>query len=57
LVLGDLRELTFQSLGYASVKCSSGFAQQRAIGRVLHQGVLEQVSRMGWHALPEQQTG
>ena len=30
-------------------------AQQRAVGSVLHQRVLEQVARMGGHALPEQQ--
>ena len=30
-------------------------AQQRAIGSVLHQSMLEQVSRMRRHSLPEQQ--
>ena len=55
LVLGNVRELTFQGFGDASVKCASGLAQQRAVGRVLHQRVLEQVAGMRGHALPEQQ--
>ena len=32
-------------------------AQQRAVSGVLNQSVLEQISRMRRHALPEQQTG
>ena len=32
-------------------------AQQRTVGCVLHQSVLEQVGRVRRHALPEKQTG
>ena len=56
LVLGDLRELALKGLDNAGVKRSSRFAQQRAIGRVLHQCVLEQIGRVRRHALLEQQT-
>ena len=57
LVLGDLRELAFKGFGDTGVKRASRLAQQRAIGRVLHQRMLEQIGRMRRHALPEQQTG
>ena len=56
LALGNLGELAFEGFGDAGVKRASRLAQQRAIGRVLHQGVLEQIGRMRRHALPEQQT-
>ena len=56
LTLGDLSELAFQGFGDASVQRAPRLTQQRAVGRVLHQGVLEQVGRMWRHALPEQQT-
>ena len=56
LVLGNLGELSFQSFGNASVKCPSGFAQQRAVGRILNQCVLEQIARMRRYALAEEQT-
>ena len=57
LVLGNLRELAFEGFGDAGMKRAARLAQQRAIGRVLHQRVLEQISCMRRHALPEQQTG
>ena len=38
-------------------KRASRLAQQCAVGRVLHQRVLEQIRRVRRHALPEQQTG
>ena len=56
LALGNLGELAFEGFGDTGVKCASRLAQQRAIGRVLHQGMLEQVGRMRRHTLPEQQT-
>ena len=56
LALGDLGELAFEGFGDAGVKRASRLAQQRAIGRVLHQRVLEQIGRMRRRALPEQQT-
>ena len=56
LALGDLRELAFKSFGDAGVERASRLAQQRAIGRVLHQRMLEQIGRVRRHALPEQQT-
>ena len=57
LVLGNIGELAFEGFGDAGVKRASRLAQQRAVGRVLHQGVLEQIGRVRRHALPEQQTG
>ena len=56
LVLGNVGELAFESFGDAGVKRASRLAQQRAIGRVLHQRVLEQIRRVWRHTLPEQQT-
>ena len=56
LALGNLGELAFKGFGDTGVKRASRLAQQRAVGRVLHQRMLEQVGRMRRHALPEQQT-
>jgi hypothetical protein len=55
--LGKLRELAFKGLSDASMKRTSRLAQQRAIRRILHQGMFEQIHRMGRDALPEQQAG
>ena len=57
LKLCDVVELSFKYLGDTSVKCASRVTKQRAIGCVLHQRVLEQIGRMRWMTLPEQQTG
>src|SRR5215470_1991761 len=46
LALGCLGELAFNCFGNACMKRAAGLAQQRAIGRVPHQGMLEQVSRI-----------
>jgi hypothetical protein len=43
--------------GITRVKGAPRLAQEHAVGRVLHQGVLEQVARIKWDALPRQQTG
>ena len=56
LVLGSIGELDFEGFGDASVKHASRLAQQRAVGRVLHKCVLEQVCRVRRHTLPKQQT-
>jgi hypothetical protein len=56
LLLGDLRELTFEGFGDSCMKRASRPAQQQAISRVLYQCMFEQVSRVRRHALPEQQT-
>ena len=56
LALGHLRELAFEGFSDTGVKRASRLAQQRAIGRVLHQRMLEQIARVRRHALPEQQT-
>ena len=55
LALGGLGELAFYGFGDPGVKHASRLAQQRAIGRVLHQRMLEQVGRVRRHALAEQQ--
>ena len=55
LDLGDLGELALDAFGDARVKSASRLAQQGAIGRVLHQGMLEQIGRMRRRTLPEQQ--
>src|ERR1700733_12026368 len=56
LVFGDVSETTFEGFGNAGMERTARLTQKRAIGRVLYQGVLEQVSRMRRHALPEQHT-
>ena len=38
-------------------KRTSRLAQKGAVGRILNEGVLEQITRVRRHALPEQQTG
>src|SRR6516164_3618006 len=53
LVLGDLRELALKGFGDTGVKCATRLAQQSAIGRVLHQRMLEEIDRMRGHALAE----
>jgi hypothetical protein len=42
LVFGDFGELPFEKIGNTSVKGASWLAQQRSVGRVLHERVLEQ---------------
>ena len=44
LTLGNLRKLALKGFGDASVKRTSRLAQQRAIGGVLHQRMLEQIA-------------
>jgi hypothetical protein len=41
LTLGDVRELALEGFGNAGVKGASRLPQQRPIGRVPHQGMLE----------------
>ena len=53
----DLGELGLKGFSDAGVKRASRLAEQHAIDRVLHQGMLEQTGRMRRHALPEQQSG
>ena len=55
LAFSNLGELAFESFGDARMQCASRIAKQRAIGSVLHQCVLEQISRVRRHSLPEQQ--
>ncbi len=55
LVLGDLAELALEGFGDSSMKVASRLAQQQAIGRILHEGVFEQIGCVGRHALAEQQ--
>jgi hypothetical protein len=57
LALGDVSKLAFKCSRDVSMKCSSRLAQQHAIGRVLHQDMLEQVGRMRRYTLPELQAG
>jgi hypothetical protein len=57
LAFNDFRKLVFKHFGDTVVEGAARFAQQRAIGRVLHQSMLEQISRMWRDALPEQQAG
>src|ERR1700722_13689688 len=56
LVLGGFGELTFKGCGDAGVERPSRLTQQHAIGSVLYKGMIEQIARMRWYALPEQQT-
>ena len=52
LAIGDVWKLAFDRFGDPGMKRASRLAQQRAIGRVLHQRMLEQVARLRRHALP-----
>src|SRR5262249_26921681 len=56
LALGDLRELTFEGFGDSGMKRMSRLAQQRAVGRIPYQYMLERVARVRRATLPEQQT-
>jgi hypothetical protein len=53
---GSIGESAFKDFGDTGVKRAPWLAQQRAIGRVLHQGMLEQVACLRQHALSEQQS-
>ena len=46
LGLHDVGELAFENFGNAGVKRPTRFAQQGAIGGVLHQRVLEEIGRV-----------
>jgi hypothetical protein len=56
LALGDLSEPALEGFGDTGVKRPARLTQQRAVGRVPHQSIVEQIGRMRRHALPEQQT-
>ena len=56
LVQADVSKSAFESFGNARVQCASWLSQERSVGRILHQCVLEQISGIGRYALPEQQT-
>jgi hypothetical protein len=55
LALGNLRKLVFERFSNAGVQRVARLAQQRAVGRVSYQCVLEQISRVWWRTLPVQQ--
>ena len=57
LAFRHLWKRVFNNFSDALVQRAAGLTQQRAMGRVPHQGMLEQVARMRRHALSEQQTG
>src|SRR5262249_36608977 len=54
LVLGSLRELGLKGFSDTGVERASRLAQQRAIGRVLYEGVFEKVIRMRRLSLSKQ---
>src|SRR5690242_8496786 len=56
VTFGDFSELAFEGLRNAGVKRASGFAQQRAIGGVLYERVLEQIACVRRNTLSEEQT-
>ena len=56
LVFGNIRELAFKDVGDASVERASRLAQQRSIGCILYQGMLEQISRVRSDTLSEEQS-
>jgi len=55
LIVSKLGKVAFKFFRYATMEGASRLAQERAIGRVLHQRMLEQVTGMGWYALPKEQ--
>src|SRR6516162_10115584 len=56
LVLRYLCKLRLKCMCDARVKRASRFTQKRAVSRVLHHGVVEQIRRIWRNALSEQQT-
>jgi hypothetical protein len=56
LAMGNLGNLVFERFGNAGVQHAARLAQQRTIGRFLHQGMLEQVRRLRRYSLAKQQT-
>src|SRR6202790_4250279 len=57
LALGDVGKLSFEGVCDTSMECASRLAQQGAVGRILHQSVFEQVTRLWWDTLTEEQAG
>ena len=57
VLVGDIVILTFQNLCNASVQRSFRIAEQSAVGSILNQGMLEQIGRVRWGALPKKQAG
>src|SRR4029450_9704567 len=55
MAFGNLRRLALQGFRDTGVKRASLLPQQRAIGRILHERMLEQVGCMRRHAMPEKQ--
>src|SRR5947199_10337620 len=56
LLLGDLRELTFEGFRNSAMQCTSSLAQQRAVSRIPYQCMLEKVGLVQRATLTEQQT-
>ena len=56
LALGNFCELAFEDFGDARMQHAPLLPQQRTVGCVLHQRMLEQVARIGWGAPSKQQT-
>jgi hypothetical protein len=57
LTLGYFGELAFKGFSNSGVKRTSWLTQPGAIGHVLNESVLEQITRVQRHTLPEQQPG
>src|SRR5271167_2122665 len=57
LNLNDFWEFFFQGAGNSPMELLPRAAQQRPIGSILYQDMLEKIRRMGRDALPKQQTG
>ena len=56
-VLSNVREVPFESFRDASVQRTSRFAQKGAVGRILNQRVLKEITRMRRYTLREQYPG
>src|ERR1700758_1605771 len=50
-------ELLVKNRCYAGMQLLSPLAEQGAVSNVLHQGMLEQITRVRRHPLPKQQAG
>jgi hypothetical protein len=57
VTLYKISELAFKGVSDAGVKCASRLAQERAMGGVLHEGMLEKINDIRRLSLPEQQAG
>src|SRR5690242_11819693 len=55
LTFGDIGKFLLDALRNTSVKTAARVPKHRAVGRILDEGVVEQIGGIRWLPLPEQQ--